>query len=672
MPQPILELIQSSLKISLRSLAVGAVLFAGNSAFAELKLPAIFGSHMVLQQEESIPVWGWANPGEMVTVTFAGNSVEAEADDQGGWRIDLPTVTANTESQQMIVNGSSGEEVVFEDVLVGEVWICSGQSNMQWPLNRAANASEEIANANFPEIRFFSVKRDFAYEPQSDLTGKWEVCTPGTAMNFSAVGYFFGRHIYNELQQPVGLISTSWGGTVAEAWTSAEALEANLPEFSGKIARLPIQKANLASGKAAANKKYQEAFAALCALEADLESARVWAQPELDDSEWQTMSVPQNWENANYPGFDGMMWYRKTVEIPESWAGRDLTLRPGPIDEVDVTWFNGEPIGSSGNISKGENEFWNQPRDYTVPGESVDSGPNVIAIRVIDATGVGGLWGEDASALYIAPIDGDPGERIPLSGDWRVKPELEIPKPYNPRNPNYPTALYNHMIAPLIPYAIRGAIWYQGESNASRAEQYQTLLPTMIADWRERWGLGDFPFLVVQLANFRKRAAIPGHSSWAELREAQSMTASNDPNVGLALAIDIGEAKDIHPKNKQDVGKRLGLQAQAIAYGQNVVASGPTFADMQIDGNEAILIFDNAEGGLVSNKPNPGSFAIRGETGAFVWADATVEGESVRVSADGIESPVAVRYAWADNPETSLYNQAGLPMEPFRTDVPSD
>ncbi|MGE9289406.1 MAG: sialate O-acetylesterase, partial [Puniceicoccales bacterium] len=344
-----------------------------------------------------------------------------------------------------------------------------------------------------------------------------------------------------------------------------------------------------------------------------------------------------------------------------------------PIDEVDVTWFNGQQVGTTGNIKKKDTHSWDKPRNYTVPGELVKAGPNVIAIRVIDSTGQGGLWGEPANTMTLAPVDASGNEAISLAGDWKIKPEYVLPKrPRNPQSPNYPTVLYNQMIEPLIPFGIQGAIWYQGESNASRPEQYQTLLPTMINDWRERWDRGDFTFLVVQLANFRARNDQPAESDWAELREAQSMTAANDPMVGLAVAIDIGDAKDIHPKNKQDVGKRLGLQAEKITYGQEVVADGPTFASMEVEGNEAILTFDNAAGGIVQAEDAEQVFAICGADGNYVWADSfTVDGNTIRVSSANVEVPVAVRYAWANNPVAPFYNQEGLPMIPFRTDGPT-
>jgi sialate O-acetylesterase len=630
---------------------------------------------MVLQQDGNIPVWGWADPGATVSVSFAGESAEAIADNAGKWKLALPEMNMIRDGQSMTIDSSSGESLTFEDVLVGEVWICSGQSNMEWIVSNSDNAIEEAAAADYPEIRYFDVKNEMAFRPQEDLVGEWVICSPDTVSKFSAVGYFFGRHLYQNLDRPVGLISTNWGGTIAETWTSEEALKAKLPEFTKAIDGLDELEKNIDSIKADYALKwqaYKESYPTMYKLEADLEAAAAWAAPELNDDEWGSMSVPQNWEAAGYKDLDGIVWLRKTIDVPAAWAGRDLVLRPGPIDEVDVTWFNGEQVGATGNLEKEIVEFWSQPRDYRVPGERVKAGENTIAIRVMDAQGQGGLWGGTAEAMYIAPVDAQAAEKISLAGNWKIKAEYVLPqKPHNPISPNKPTLLYNQMIAPLIPYGIRGAIWYQGESNAGRPEQYRTLLPTMINDWRTRWDQGDFPFLVVQLANYRAREEQPIESDWAELREAQAMTAANDPMTGLAVTIDIGAAKDIHPRNKQDVGTRLGLAAESIAYERDVVSNGPNFKQMEVHGDVAVLHFDHADGGLVSDSPKIGGFAIAGENGKFVWADAEIKGNTIRLRADGIEKPSAARYAWANNPEAPLYNQAGLPMVPFRTDAPA-
>jgi sialate O-acetylesterase len=624
----------------------------------------------VLQQDKPLPVWGRSGPEETITVKFASKTVETKADAQGHWLVNLPALAASSQGRPMEVSSSAGEVVTFEDVVVGEVWVCSGQSNMEWPVSNAENADDETANARYPDIRFFDVKNEIAYTPQTDVTGTWVVCSPETTANFSAVAYFFGRHLHQKLHRPVGLISTNWGGSIAEAWTSAGALKKHLPEFSARIDELPQIKANLEKIQDRHLREkavYQANLNVLYDLEDNWDATAAWTNPRLNDAGWSTIDAPKLWEQAGYPGLDGLVWLRKTIDVPASWAGHDLVLRPGPIDEVAAVWFNGELVGTTGNIRKGDVRDWNQPRDYKVPGKLVTAGKNVIAIRVIDASGGGGLWGEPAETMYITP---GADERISLAGEWKIQPQFILPKPPGaPFNPNLPTVIFNKMIAPLAPFAIRGVIWYQGESNADRAQQYRTLLPTLIADWRSRWN-DSFPFLIVQLANFRERNPQPTESDWASLREAQAMTAANDPLNGLAVAIDIGEANDIHPKSKQEVGRRLGLVAEKIAYGKNVAASGPVFSTMTVEGNEAVLRFNHTHGGLVSAGEKITGFAIKGETGNFVWADARIDGDTIRVSAGGVDKPVAVRYAWADNPEASLSNKAGLPMVPFRTDAP--
>ncbi|WFB37232.1 sialate O-acetylesterase [Kiritimatiellota bacterium B12222] len=669
-------LLHSRLYFHRLTLLLGAGVALGVSPLhAELKLPAIFGDHMVLQQENTIPVWGWADPADEVTVTFEDQTIITTANAEGKWRVDLPAFPSNKEAASLKVSTTSGDEIIYTDVLVGDVWLCSGQSNMQWGVNQSNNAKTEIAAANYPEIRLFTVKHMIGYEKATDVVGKWLVCSPETVGNFSAVGYFFGRHLNQQLQQPIGLISANWGGTIAEAWTSAETLHAQFPEFSETIENLPTaasqREANTLRYKEE-KKAYQAEEKKLIALEADLESSTPWALPSLDDSDWATMTVPNNWENDGFPNLDGMVWLRKTITIPEAWAGRDLVLETGPIDEIDVTWFDGVIVGQAGSYKDKNVSAWNKPRNYKIPGSAVTAGQHVIAIRVIDANYQGGLWSKKPTPRYVAPVDAQMDEAISLEGEWKIKPEFELPaKPKRPNGPNVPTVLYKGMIAPIVPYGIKGVIWYQGESNTGRAQQYYSLLPALIGDWRKQWNQGDFPFLVVQLANFQMRAPKPSNSSWAELREAQAMTAANDPNVGLALTIDIGEAGDIHPRNKQDVGLRLGLQAERIAYDRDVIADGPTFSGMEIVGNEVILSFDHAEGGIRSVVENPGGFAIRGTEGDFVWADQLlIEGNTITLSAESVATPVAVRYGWANNPEASFYNQAGLPMAPFRTDVP--
>jgi len=488
------------------------------AARADIRLPAVIGDNMVLQAGDTVSIWGWADTGEEISVKVSWHKTEwtVQADNAGRWtfKMTAPDVGGPYE---MTLKGKN--TIAIKNILVGEVWVCSGQSNMQMSVRSSANADQEIAAANYPKIRLFSVERKVAETPQEDCKGQWVECSPQTVGDFSAAAYFFGRELHKQLNVPVGLIHTSWGGTPAEAWTSPSMLERN-PVFE------PIAK------------RYKDAVA---------------VYPKAMEEFKQKL---EQW--------------KKDAEK----AKADLTQVP--------------------------------PR----PGE-----------------------------------------------------------PFGPGNPNSPCGLYNAMIAPLTPYTICGAIWYQGESNAGRAYQYRELFPAMIKSWWEAWRQGQFPFLFVQLANFQAVKEEPGDSNWAELREAQLMALAL-PSAGMAVAIDIGDAVDIHPKNKQDVGKRLALWALAKTYGVKTPYSGPIYRDMETKGNKIVLRFDHTNGGLVTKDGAPlKGFAIAATDRKFVWADAKVEGDTVVVSSDKVAEPVAVRYAWADNPICNLYNKAGLPASPFRTDA---
>ncbi|MFA6293391.1 MAG: sialate O-acetylesterase [Victivallales bacterium] len=663
-----------------KSLMITAALlgFCG-VASADVKLPAVIGEHMVLQQGMPAPIWGKADPGEAVTVVFAGQTKKAVTGADGRWMVKLDAMKATQDQTGQTLTVTGKNTITLQDVLIGETWICSGQSNMQFGLASAMNAKEEIEAANFPMIRFLTVSTRTAATPQDDCIGKWAVCTPDTAKGFSAVGYFFGRHLYQTLKLPVGLINTSWGGTIAEAWVSADALRKNHPEFNldlDKVAdpsvlnkEIEEYKKKLAEYDPALEKVYT--LEKMYALEEDLSGVAKFAAPDIDDSTWKSMNLPGNWELRGLPDLDGIVWFRKTIEVPAAWAGKDIILRPGPIDEVDVTWFNGVQVGAKGNSRTRDVQYWNQDRKYCVPGKLVKAGKNVIAIRVSDTSGQGGLWGALPETMAVELADASDKTRLPLAGDWKYSVEFALPRrPSNPDTPNRPSVLFNAMINPLIPFALRGAIWYQGESNASRPVQYRTLLPTLITDWRTRFGAGDFTFLIVQLANFMMRAETPKESSWAELREAQTLTTTKLPKVGQALAIDIGDAKDIHPRNKQDVGRRLGLAAEAIAYDRKVVYSGPVFKSMQVTDGKAELSFTSIDGGLKVKGDALKGFAVCGADKKYVWANAQIKGDKVIVSAAEVPQPVAVRYAWGDNPECNLVNGADLPAVPFRTDRP--
>jgi len=646
------------------ALAVVLVAGAASPVPAEVSVSPLIGDHMVLQQGRPFRIWGQAAPGEAITVTLAGGTASATAGAEGRWAVELGPLAAGGPHTLEIVGSN---RLRFEDVLVGEVWIASGQSNMEFPLTRAANGEEEIAAARFPRIRLFTVPKATAEEPQRAAGGEWRPCSPETVGDFSAVAYFFGRELRQTLGVPVGLIHTSWGGTPAEAWTSRGALLAS-PELKPLVEDLDRLRSDPAVMDA-----YQRAMAEWektnVALDPGNEGETAgFASPGFDDNAWETMELPQYWEAAGLD-IDGAVWFRRAVEIPEAWRGKDLELSLGALDDSDTTYFDGVVVGTTGTETP---SYWTHPRRYRVPGRLVTSRHAVIAVRVWDRGGDGGFAGSPKD-LTLRPADGA-GEPLGLAGEWRRHVERAVgpinpdwgSQPLNPSGQNAPTMLYNAMIAPLLPYTIRGAIWYQGESNADRARQYRTLFPAMIRDWRSGWGQGDFPFYFVQLANYMKRADQPGESDWAELREAQRLTLCT-PATGMAVAIDIGEADDIHPTDKQDVGHRLALNALARTYHRHVEFSGPDYRHFEIVGGQIRLAFDHAEG-LDAKGGALHGFAIAGADRRFVWADARIDGKAVVVSSPEVAAPVAVRYGWADNPDCTLVNGAGLPASPFRTD----
>ena len=631
-----------------------------------VKPHSLFADHMVLQRDAAAVVWGTADAGGTVTVTVCGQRVSGVADADGRWLVELKPRPAGGPHTLTI---AGAETITLKDVMFGDVWICSGQSNMEQGIGMCAGAKAEIAAANHPQIRLFLVPHKIASEPQRTVDAVWKVCSPKTVAEngwagFSGAAYYFGRHLNRELKVPIGLVQTCWGGTIAEAWTSAKALK-TMDDFRPVVEQFVADAAKRKAGTYSFDKAMGNWWA-----KNDPGSAKGanWATAGTDDAAWKTATQPRNWESgpAELRSFDGLVWLRRTVDVPAGWAGKDLLLELGPVDDRDTTFFNGTRVGGMG--------AWSTPRKYRVPGKCVRAGQNVLAVRVLDTGGGGGLCGQ-AGQMQLRRADGK-GKALPLAGAWKYRVAAPLaklsPAPVNQASsPNVVTVLYNGMIEPLLPLAVKGAIWYQGESNAGRAMQYRRLLPTMIADWRGRFRGGKFSFFIVQLANFMAKQTTPVQSGWAELREAQALTAANDPLVGQAIITDIGDARDIHPKNKQDVGKRLALSALAIAYGKDLVHSGPVFRAMTVAGGKARLTFDHVGSGLVARGGKLKGFAVAGADGKFVWADATIEGKTIVVSAPKVATPSAVRYNWANNPIGNLFNKEGLPAGPFRTDVPA-
>ena len=635
----------------------------GSSSLNSMKMASLFTNGMVLQQGVPVPVWGTATPGDSVTVHFAGQQVSASADLDGRWIVRLAPLKANATPSELQVSSSDGGSLVIFDVLVGEVWVCSGQSNMEWPLKSSQNGAKELTEAYFPAIRLFTVPHRPSRTPESEIAGAtWCACSPETIANFSAVAYYFAREIQSRLNVPIGLIHTSWGGTIAEAWTAWDALLEN-PATRGIVEAfehgLRDMESRLEEWEAQQEKTRDKGNA---------KHAEGWAAIEEPQADWREMVLPGSWQSRGL-NHSGIVWFRKTIEIPAAWVGRDLRLAIGATDKSDTTYFNNVQVGSITMAERADS--WSHLRIYTVPGELVQAGRNVIAVRVHSDKYAGGMTGpSEFMQLSCADCAGDVG--IPLAGSWRYAVEADYGLVQVPVEPVYkaPGVLFNGMISPLLPFAIRGFIWYQGESNADRAAQYRDLFEVLIRSWRGAWAQGDLPFYFVQLANYMARQPVPSETQWAELREAQTMALAL-PNTGMAVAIDIGEAEDIHPRNKKDVGLRLALHALHGTYAHSdVIPSGPLFRSVKRKGSLLRLSFDHVGGGLVCQGAALRGFSIAADDGRFFWAEATIDGEDILVSSPQIAAPRSARYGWADNPEVNLYNKAGLPASPFRTDFP--
>jgi len=638
-------------------------------ATAQIKLPAVISDNMVLQQNMKVPIWGWAKPGEKVRIKPSWQKLgqtSARADKDGKWMVKVDTPKAGG-PYTLTVTGQN--TITLKNVLIGEVWICSGQSNMQMELKASSpwskgvfNFETEIAGADYPDIRLFSVQREIAEEPKDDCTGSWSKCSPDTVGEFSAVAYFFARKLHKELGIPFGLIHTSWGGTPAEAWTSREFLK-QMPYFAQILERMETSDSTQLQMEY--QKKLDSWWADLESVDLGCKGAKIgWENIDLDDSDWETMAIPGVWEAAGLEGFDGSVWFRKDIRIPDSWVGKDLTLELGPIDDMDTTWINGKKVGAYYTPD------WTAVRKYSVEAAIVKGGTNVIAIRVVDTNGAGGIYGEPEQ-LKIQRADGG-GEPVSLAGNWKYKVGLNLkdfrempPSPNISKNQNTPTMLYNAMLAPLIPYGIQGAIWYQGESNAGRAYQYRKLFPLMIENWRHDWGQGNFPFYYVQIAPFTYGTEY----ICPELREAQFMTLSSVPNTGMAVTLDIGNIADIHPRNKQYVGQRLALWALAKTYGyKDLVYSGPLYSSMKVEGDKIRLFFDHVGSGLLAKGGDLTHFTIAGNDREFVEAKARIDNNTVVVHSEQVAEPVAVRFAWSNTAVPNLFNMEGLPASSFRTD----
>ncbi len=649
-----------------RAAALLALAFLTSSpTLADVKLPSVLASNMVLQQSTFAPIWGWADPREEVTVSasWLPDPLRATADAAGKWMVRLKTPDAAAAAGAQTITIKAKNSITLQNVAIGEVWLASGQSNMEFPLAGAHNAAAELPAATDADIRYFAAANEIAAGPRGDCTpqfpGGWRCISPATAPDCTAVGYFFAKQLRATLKVPVGILQSDWGGTPVEAWTGGHTLAA-LGEYRDFLKALHDIDPNPATRD---RKLAEQAEAWWNRVDQHPHAPGAdWNKPSFSDSAWHETAVPATW-SGELANFDGFVYFRRTVDIPADKAGKPATLNLGPIDDRDDAYINGTRIGAT----HGQWQFA-APRSYEVPAGVTQAGPNVLAVRVRDDQGAGGINGAPAAlSLRIENTD------LPLAGTWKyaIGPsaaDLPIPAPVGGLNAGSPTVLYNAMIHPLRLYAIRGALWYQGESNRGRAEQYEKIFPAMIRSWRDEWAIGDFPFYFVQIAPFNY-GNDPGLT--AEIRDVQTRTLSLVPNTGMACTMDIGDPKDIHPTNKADVGRRLAGLALAETYGhKDIVCNGPMYDSMTIDGDSIVIKFDLEHSkGLTTHNGVPTHFQIAGEDHIFYRAQATIETpDTIRVRRDGLKNPAAVRYGWEGACEPNLFNSEGLPAVPFRTD----
>ncbi len=653
-----------------------------NAQNQPLQFASIFTDSMVLQQQHDVAVWGKAPAGKKVVVEASWkNTASTVADSGGAWSVMLKTVKAGGPYQ---VTASDGDAAItLHDVLLGEVWLCSGQSNMEMPLegwrpaNPIKNSDSEIANANYPNIRLFGMKRAYSIEPESSCDGNWVACSPQNARLFSAAGYFFAKALYEKLKVPIGMIHASWGGTAIESWMGKKelaAIDAYHPILQkmeeGRDSIIALNKWIVSHPTIKlASRTQEKRWLAL-----DFGDSAC-ASREFNDSLWKQMRLPTVWERTEMGEFDGAVWFRKEVTLPSSWRGKDLLLSLGPIDDMDETYVNGTLVGS--HLTEG---MWDTPRTYALPAKDVQDSIVQIAVRVLDYGGNGGIFGRPEE-LQLKRAD--TALSIPLAGSWKYLPVAEYrgsifyvfgykgqeyfqrPKVPIDFSGYSPTALFNGMISPLVPFTLSGVLWYQGESNIANAKMYTTLFPLMINEWRNVFRSENLPFYFVQIAPYKYDSA--SHSEL--LREAQLKTLAVK-NTGMAVTLDIGDPNSIHPADKQDVGKRLALLALGNAYHQKkIIFSGPVFRSMKVKKNVAVLKFDNVGKGMVLKEDSSGNgFQIAGGDGQFKNASVKIKGATLLLSDSAILHPVAVRYAFTNAPSATLFNSDGLPASPFRTD----
>ncbi len=621
------------------------------SANANIRLHNIFQNNMVLQRDKPCNIWGWADKGEKIAILFNGNTYNTTAANNGSWKISLPSQSAGG-PYQLVIKGKN--TITLQNILFGDVWVCGGQSNMQFRVQETTYKIDSAQDTN-PNIRLFTAGLATDYVPRDTLSGgEWKLTNAETIKSFSAVGYFFGKYLQQTLGVPIGLISDNLGATAVETWMSVEAIH-QFPQFDYWYNNFlaPQQSMNDIN---AAFEKIKPNWVANFYEKGDIGLEEKWYDPNTNTSDWKPMNVPGHWESQGLPGYDGSVWFRRTFDLPENYNGKSYNVSLGQVNDYNTAWVNGHKVGETfGNINSS---------NYNVPDSLLKPKDNVLVVRVVDAGGKGGMYNMFWNTQ--------------LAGTWMYKKGVQIdpvkfvrPKIVNSNLFGSPSILYNGNIAPIKNLAIKGFIWYQGESNAGRAEEYEQLFPAFIKDWRKQFNQGDLPFYFVQLANYMAEPASANEKNeWPELREAQ-MAALQLPNTGMAVAIDIGEGGDIHPKNKMDVGKRLALAALRETYNIDTVNLSPQYDHMAQSGDSIIIHFKNNFDTLVTHDRYGyvRGFSIAGSDSVFHWAKAFIRNNTVVVYNSDVKHPVAVRYAYYNNPGAlDLYNSSGLPAAPFRTD----
>ncbi len=625
--------------------------------FAQVRLPHLIGDSMVLQRNTTINIWGWAAPAENIIIAFTGKTYHTSAAADGKWFVHLSPMQAGGPYDMQI---DASNHITLKNILIGDVWVCSGQSNMVLPMERVKERyPDEIAQANYPGIRQFFLPTVYNFNSEQDDVppGKWQAANQQTVLSFTAVGYFFAKALFDKYHVPIGLLNTSVGGSPAEAWLSEVALKA----FPKQLAALQQCKDSLYvdSIKKKDNATSAAWYKNITDNDKGLHGDLLWYDTSYNAANWQTMQLPGYWgdNDATLKGVNGVIWFRKEINIPAEMADKPAKLMLGRIVDADIAYVNG--------IQCGATTYQYPPRRYNIKEGILKPGKNIIVVRVISNVGNGGFVPDKPYTLAAN------NETINLIGTWQYK----LGTTSNPLGPSTffqykPTGLFNSMIAPLLNYGVKGVLWYQGESNTSEPKEYFSLLPALIHDWRRQWHNEKLPFIYVQLPNFMEEQQQPSESNTAILREAQRK-ALVIPNTAMAVTIDIGEWNDIHPLDKKDVGNRLALAAEKLVYGEkNLVASGPLYQSMKVTGNKVVISFTNTGGGLVAKGGDSLQyFAIAGADKKFVWAKAIIQNNKVIVWNDAVQNPVAVRYAWADNPaKANLYNKEGLPASPFTTE----